>query len=233
MKKLTDMLCAMLRDMVKGWKPLEVFWLVFATAAIWILSLVIGDTAMGIVAALTGVWCVILTGKGKVANFLFGIVNVALYAIISWQAKYYGEVMLNLLYYLPCSVLGLFVWSRHTSGDSGDVAKEKLSVKASLITYPLVALGVVVYGFILRAMGGEMPFVDSTSTVLSVAAQILCLKRYAEQWILWIVVDAVSVALWAVPVIQTGESVAMLLMWIVYLINAILMYLKWRRDVKA
>lgn len=229
MKKLFS---GMLRDMVKGWKPLEVFWLVFATAAILILSLLTGDTPMGIIAALTGVWCVILTGKGKVANFLFGIVNVLLYAILSWQMKYYGEVMLNLLYYLPCSVLGLFVWSHHTSDQTGDVAKQKMSLRASLITYPLVAAAVVAYGFILRAMGGEMPFVDSLSTVLSVAAQILCLKRFAEQWILWIIVDAVTVVLWAVPVLQTGESVAMLLMWFVYLINAILMYLKWRKDVK-
>ena len=128
MKKL---FAGMLKDMVKGWKPAEVFWLAFATVAILVLSILIGDTPMGIIAALTGVWCVILTGKGKVANFLFGIVNVVLYAIISWQTKYYGEVMLNLLYYLPCSVLGLFVWSRHTSEATGDVAKQQLSFPGS------------------------------------------------------------------------------------------------------
>lgn len=223
----------MLRDMVKGWKPLEIVWLTAATAAILILSLVMRDTPMGIIAALTGTWCVILTGKGKVSNFLFGIVNVVLYAIISWQTKYYGEVMLNLLYYLPCSVLGLFVWSRHTSDSTGDVAKEQLSVKASLIIYPLTAAAVVAYGFILKALGGQMPFTDSISTVLSVVAQILCLKRLTEQWVMWIVVDAVSVVLWAVPVFTTGESVAMLLMWIVYLINAVIMYINWRRDTAA
>lgn len=230
---MKQMFSGILRDMLKGWKPMEVLWLGIATAAILILSVITGDTPMGIIAALTGVLCVILTGKGKVANFLFGIVNVLLYAVLSWQAKYYGEVMLNLLYYLPCSVLGLFVWNRHTSEGTGDVAKQKMSLKASLITYPLVAAAVIAYGFVLRAMGGEMPFVDSTSTVLSVAAQVLCLKRFAEQWILWIIVDAVTVVLWAVPVITGGESVAMLLMWIIYLINAILMYIKWRRDVKA
>ena len=88
------------------------------------------------------------------------------------------------------------------------------------------------YGFILKALGGTLPFVDSMSTVLSVVAQILCLKRLAEQWILWIVIDAVTVVMWAYNYMNGGESVATLLMWIVYLLNAILMYIKWRKDVK-
>ena len=84
-----------------GWKPLEVLWLLIATCTILGLSLYWKDTVVGIISALTGVWCVVLTGKGKVSNFLFGIVNVVLYAYISFHARYYGEVMLNLIYYLP------------------------------------------------------------------------------------------------------------------------------------
>ena len=230
MKK--NMMKDIFSDMMKGWKPLELFWLTFASVAVLVLSLVLRDTPMGIVAALTGIWCVILTGKGKTANFVFGIVNVILYAIIALQAKYYGEVMLNTLYYLPCSVLGLFVWSRHTADDTGDVVKETMSLKASLVTYPLTALAVFVYGFILQSLGGSLPYVDSASTVLSVVAQILCQKRYAEQWIMWIIVDAVTVVMWAVNLGTPDGSVAMLLMWIVYLVNAIIMYLNWRKDVK-
>ena len=82
---------------LSGWKPLEVAWLAIATAVILGVSIYWKDTATGIICSLTGVWCVVLTGKGKVSNFLFGIVNVILYAYISYQAKFYGEVMLNIL----------------------------------------------------------------------------------------------------------------------------------------
>ncbi len=217
---------------LSGWKPLEVVWLGVATAVILGLSIYWKDTAVGIVCSLTGVWCVVLTGKGKVSNFLFGIVNVILYAYISFGAKYYGEVMLNLLYYLPCSFIGLFIWGKNVDEDSGEVTKKSLSLKGALITYPLTALGVVGYGFILKAMGGTLPFVDSISTVLSVVAQILCLKRFAEQWILWIVIDAVTVVMWVYNYMNGGESIATLLMWVVYLINAVIMYIRWRKDVK-
>ncbi len=217
---------------LSGWKPIEVAWLGIATAVILGLSIYWKDTFVGIASALTGVWCVVLTGKGKVSNFLFGIVNVILYAYISFSARYYGEVMLNLLYYLPCSVIGLFIWGRHVDTESGEVVKTSLSVKGSLIVYSITAAGVVLYGFVLKAMGGMLPFVDSISTVLSVVAQILCLKRLAEQWIMWIIIDAVTVVMWAYNYVNSGESIATLMMWSVYLLNAVFMYVKWRKGVK-
>lgn len=216
-----------------GWTPIEVIWLGIATAAILGVSIYWKDNAVGITAALTGVWCVVLTGKGKVSNFIFGIVNVIFYAYISYQAKYYGEVMLNLLYYLPCSIIGLFVWGKNVDEESGEVTKKSLSLKGSLIVYPLTAVGVIAYGFVLKMMGGTLPFVDSMSTVLSVAAQILCLKRFAEQWILWIVIDVVTVGMWLYNYLNGGESIATMVMWVVYLLNAIFMYVKWRKDVKS
>lgn len=218
---------------LSGWKPLEVLWLGIATAVILALSIYWKDTTVGIISALTGAWCVVLTGKGKVSNFLFGIVNVVLYAYISFQAKFYGEVMLNLAYYLPCSVIGLFVWGKHVDAQSAEVEKESLSLKGALIVYPLTALGVIVYGFVLKALGGSLPFIDSMSTVLSVVAQILCLKRLAEQWIMWIIIDAVTVVMWTYDYMNGAEHIATLLMWMVYLLNAIFMYVKWRKEVKA
>jgi len=217
---------------LSGWKPLEVIWLGIATVVILALSIYWGDTVVGIISALTGVWCVVLTGKGKVSNFLFGIANVILYAYISFEAKYYGEVMLNILYYLPCSVIGLFIWGKHVDEESGEVVKNSLSIRGAMIVYPLTAAGVIAYGFILKALGGTLPFVDSISTVLSVVAQILCLRRLAEQWIMWIIIDTVTVVMWAYNYVNGGESIATLMMWAVYLINAIIMYIKWRKDVK-
>ena len=53
---------------------------------------------------------------------------------------------------------------------------------------------------------------------------------YAEQWILWIIVDIVTVIMWLVAVADGTGSVAVLLMWIVYLLNACIMYFKWKGE---
>lgn len=214
---------------LSGWKKWEVAWLLIATLVILGLSLYWHDSIPALFAALTGVWCVILTGKGKVSNFIFGFFNVLLYAYISWQAKFYGEVMLNLLYYLPCDIIGMIVWAKHVNKSDNEVIKERMGLKSSLITYPLTALGVFAYGLILQRMGGTLPFIDSCSTVLSIVAQILCIKRFAEQWILWIVVDGVTVAMWIYDFVNGGENISTFLMWAVYLLNAIIMYARWRK----
>lgn len=69
-----------LKHELSGWKAWEIIWLAAACTVITALSLHWGDDALGITMALTGVLCVILTGKGKMSCYLFGLVNTVLYA---------------------------------------------------------------------------------------------------------------------------------------------------------
>ena len=115
---------------------------------------------------------------------------------------------------------------------TGEVVKEKLSLKKSAIIYALTALAIVLYGFILKALGGNLPFIDSMSTVVSVVAQILSIRRLVEQWVLWIVVDVVTVIMWAVNFARGGEDIATLAMWSIYLINAFIMFARWYKEAK-
>ena len=222
-----------LKSELTGWKPFDVVWLAFATAVILGLSIYWKDTWMSLLAAITGVWCVILTGKGKRSSFIFGFINVVFYAIVAFQAKYYGEVMLNALYYLPMNFVGWFAWKKHMNDDTGEVVKERLNLKKSIAVYALTAAAIVIYGFILKALGGSLPYMDSMSTVVSVAAQILSVRRLMEQWGLWIVVDVVTVIMWAIHFAQGGETVATLAMWSVYLVNAIIMFVRWYKESKG
>lgn len=221
-----------LKSELTGWKKPDIAWLTIATTVILALSIYWRDNFIGIMSALTGVWCVVLTGKGKRSSFIFGTINVLFYAYIAFGAKYYGEVMLNLLYYFPMNFVGWFAWKKHMDEESGEVVKSSLPVKKSCILYGCTAIAILLYGFVLKALNGQLPFVDSMSTVVSVVAQILSVKRLAEQWILWIVVDIVTVIMWAVNFANGGESIATLLMWSIYLLNAIIMYVKWKREVK-
>jgi len=48
--------------------------------------------------------------------------------------------------------------------------------------------------------------------------------RYREQWMLWIIVNIVSVIMW----VNIGDPM-MILMWSAYLINAIYGFVKWSK----
>ncbi|WP_308604462.1 hypothetical protein [uncultured Fibrobacter sp.] len=54
-----------------GWKPWEEVWLGFALLAVVAISLIQGETLLGIISATTGTICVILTGKGKLSAYIW------------------------------------------------------------------------------------------------------------------------------------------------------------------
>lgn len=225
-----------IKDVIKkeliNWKKWEIIWLLVATAVILGVSVYWKDSMIAIFASLTGIWCVILTGKGKLSSFWFGTINTVLYAIIAWKAKYWGEVMLNLIYYVPMNFVGMYMWSKNMNTETEEVVKKRLSLKKSMVAYGLVILGTMGYGVILKVLNGTLPFVDSMSTVFSVFAQYLCVKRYMEQWVLWIIVDVVTVIMWMYAFVNGTGDMATVLMWSIYLINAIFMLIKWKKDTK-
>ena len=222
-----------LKEEISGWKPWEIIWLVIACTTILALSIYWKDTLTGIISATTGVACVVCTGKGKLSAYIFGLVNTLLYAVIAYKAQFYGEVMLNVLYYFPMQFYGIYGWSKHMSREIHEVSKREMKLKGKFIPGASVIVATIGYGYLLKIMGGALPYIDALSTVVSVVAMIVSIKMYAEQWILWIVVNVVSVIMWAIAFAQGSDSIATLLMWIVYLVNAVVMYRRWLKEAKS
>ena len=185
---------------------------------------------IGSLAAITGVLCVVLVAKGSIWNYLFGLVNVSLYAYISYKASLYGDAGLNALYYLPMQFIGWWQWRRRGAAMSeAEAGGNGVQVKARRFNWNqrmALALGctvaVVACGFILQHLGDPQPFKDSTTTVLSIVAQALMALAFMEQWVLWIITNIVSVVMWVICVAR-GEAHAgvMVIMWSFYLLNSI------------
>lgn len=210
-----------------SWTMFEKIWLLISTLLILGLSLYWQDNIIGITAGLTGIWCVVLVAKGRITNYYVGIVNVIAYAWVAYTWQYYGEVMLNMLYFLPMQFVGLWLWKSKMTNKEVIVkimtAKQRLGwIAASIIL-------IFGYGLFLKYLGGNLPFIDSTSTVLSVIAMVLMAFRYMEQWVLWIVVNIASIGLWVWALANGGTDMAVLLMWTAYLVNAIYGLYNWNK----
>lgn len=186
--------------------------------------------AVGSLASVSGVLCVVLVAKGSIWNYLFGLVNVSLYALISYKAALYGDAALNALYYVPMQFIGFWQWRRRgaamsetEAGDKGvQVRARRFSWAQRVILAVGCAAAVVAGGFILKHFGDPQPFKDSTTTVLSIVAQALMALAFMEQWALWIITNIVSVVMWSICVAR-GEAHAgvMVIMWVFYLMNSI------------
>ncbi len=222
-----------IKQELKGWKMPEVVWLVSACAIITALSVYWKDSLMGIISSTTGVACVVCTGKGKLSAYVFGLINSVLYAIIAYKAALYGETMLNAIYYVPMQFVGFYTWAKNMNADTGEVTKRHMKNSGRVVMCAAVLLGTVFYGLLLKAMGDVMPFVDAFTTVSSIIAMVVSVRMFAEQWWIWIVVDVFTVYMWGCNFAAGAENMATLLMWIVYLGNAIVMCIKWEKEVKG
>ncbi len=199
-----------------------------------IYSVLVGELdVIGSAASIAGVLCVVLVAKGSIWNYLFGVINVSLYAYISYKAAIYGDAGLNALYYLPMQFIGWWQWRKRGAATSKAEAEANegmdTRIKARRLTTAQrigLAAGCIVLiaavALILDKVGDPQPLKDSTTTVLSIIAQAMMALAIMEQWVLWIIVDAVSVIMWIIVTLRGDQHAGlMVIMWIFYLANAI------------
>lgn len=212
----------------EDWNLFEICWLIISTLLILSLSIYWKSSFIGVVAAITGIWSVILVAKGKISNYYFGFVNIVTYSYVAFGSKYYGEVMLNMLYFLPMQFFGLYLWKKNREKNlKSDVKAKLLSNKSRVMWLLVIIIATICYGYFLLKIGANKPYLDGLSVILSIIAMILMAYRYVEQWILWIVVDILTIALWIFAILNGGNDIAILVMWVAYLVNAIYGFVNW------
>lgn len=174
-------------------------------------------------AACCGICSVVLCAKGKKSGFVFGLLNAVGYSLIAYSTRYYGEVLLNVLFYIPINIISYVSWKKNQFEDKNEVIPKKLTLSQSIAGIAVVTAMTVALHVFLNAIGGAMTVLDGTTTILSIASSLLMWRRYAEQWLGWIVVDGVTVCMWAI-----AGDVVMTVMWLAYLVNAFYGYILWR-----
>lgn len=188
-----------------------------AMAGDWMFALI------DFIAAIAGIFSVVLCAKGKKSGFMFGLINVVGYSIIAFNSQYYGEVMLNTLFYVPMNIISYINWNKHQLEDTKEVIRRSLNWKQIGVGVIGIAIVTFLYHLLLTSLGGAMTLLDGTTTVLSIVATLLMASRYAEQWLCWIIVDAITVIMWTI-----AADPIMIAMWSAYLINAFYGYYKWK-----
>ncbi len=215
-----------------GWKPYEVIYLAVCTLSILIPSIIHGDSAIAVISATCGAISVVLTGKGKLGTYIFGGIQCALYSYISYKATYYGETLLNVFYLLPLEFVGFNAWKKNMNNENAEVIKRQMNWPQRLLYLAVTAAGTLLLGLALRHVGDAMPMTDAFTTVGTMIAFVLTVRRYSENWWIWIAINAATVVMWLKNVLSGSDSasIATLLMWSVYLVNSVIMMLRWQRE---
>ena len=154
-------------------------------------------SSLELAAVAFGIANIVLLVRRSIWNYPFGMAMVALYALIFFRAKLYGEAGLQVFFFVV-NAYGWALWHR-AKGEDAPVAVRWLSWPARaawLLGTAAVALNL---GWVMhRFTDAALPFADASVTGMSIAAQFLLSYRRIENWVLWIVIDCVSVGLYVI-----------------------------------
>lgn len=179
------------------------------------------------VAAGLGVINVGLLVRRSIWNYPFGLAMVALYFFVFYEAKLYSDMLLQVFFFVV-QLYGWWNWVQ-AKRETGDVPVGLLSPAVRLSWLAGIVAASLAWGFAMhRFTDAAYPFIDAFVAGASIAAQILLARRKLENWVLWILVDAVAIGLYWSRGLQWTSGLYVLL-----LLLSVAGFIDWRRKLAA
>lgn len=188
--------------------------------------IIVPDSPLNIIAGLAGVVSVVMCAKGRTMFYFVGFIQTVTYLVLSWQNKFYGEVLENLFYFVTM-IWGIFVWKKNeVKNEDGteDVLAKVFTLKQWIISIVGTVVATIGMGYWLTSIGSAQAYTDAATNVMAIFAQLLMVWRYREQWIWWLVIDVFCIKLWWVV-----GNLSMVVMYIFWTVNTIYGWLNWSK----
>ena len=182
----------------------------------------IGTTPIEIIAVMCGFINVFLIIKRSIWNYPFGLLMVVFYCKIFFDYQLYSDSLLQIFFFFM-QIYGVYNWQQ-SNKNSGEIIVERLTAKSIyMITGITVTLWLVLSFSLDTFTDASFAYWDGAIAALSVTAQILLVKRYFENWYLWITVDLLAIGLFAVKGLHPTAA-----LYFVFLILAVIGLFTWK-----
>lgn len=189
------------------------------------------DSYIEILGTIVGIIYLWFEYKANIYLWLVSIIMPAIYLYVFYIAGLYADFAIN-IYYLLIAIYGWLAWrygfklfSIKKEKSGGEMLKisslpKKLWLRLLAI---YIILQISITWILVTYTNSDVPWLDSFTTSVSIIAMWLLARKYLEQWLIWIVVDIVSVGLYLYKELYYTSA-----LYLFYAIIAIFGYLKWK-----
>ena len=195
----------------------------------WFQSVLAAAQSMSlleVIAVIFAMAYLLLAVRENILCWLFAFLSTAIYTFLFWDVSLLMESALN-VYYMAMAIYGWYQWTHGGASEGGE--SHALEVRSmSGQQHVLVIIGIAILCLVSGKLLSEhssaaWPYVDSFTTWASVITTYLVTRKYLQNWLYWIVIDAVSIPLY----IDRGLNLTALL-FVAYVVIAVVGYFKWR-----
>lgn len=163
--------------------------------------------------------------KASIYLWVASIIMPAVDMFLYYEAGLYADFGMA-IYYCLAAVYGYVMWKFPRKN------KEGLQVESPVTRFPkrhilpvavcLAAVWLFIYWILTAFTNSSVPVTDSFTTAFSIIALWALARKYAEQWLMWLVVDAVCTLLYIYKGIPFKAAI-----YAFYTIVAVFGYRKW------
>ncbi|MGC6434012.1 MAG: nicotinamide riboside transporter PnuC [Crocinitomicaceae bacterium] len=174
-------------------------------------------------AVILGVSYVISITYKKMIAWLFALISSSIYVYLCFSAQLYLESFLQIFYVLT-AIYGWLKWRKDTAN------KQIISwgFKLNLINISLSSILTLSIGYIFSKYTNQAnPYMDAFTTIFSLIATFMVARKVLENWIYWIIIDAVSIILYS-----SREFYLTSLLFTIYTLLALFGFIKWYKNYK-
>ena len=205
-------------------------------AALWVTSLVVialsffiagSDDYLTVIASLVGATALIFVGKGDAIGQFLTMVFAVLYAIISFECRYYGEMITYVGMTFPSAAVAMVNWLRHPYSER-EVKVSRLEKKTWFLLLISAVFVTVILGFILEYFGTANMLFSTISVTTSYMASMLTILRSPFYAVAYALNDVVLIILWILATIQNINYLPMIICFFVFLINDSYGFVNWK-----
>ena len=152
------------------------------------------------------------------------ILSSLLYFGLFWDNRLYGDAALQ-IFFAVVAAWGWWQWLRGKLPDGAALTVRALGARKSWIALALLALAwPATAAFLLRFTDTDVPWWDAFPTAASLLGQVLLGRKYLENWPVWLVVNVVSVGLFAYKALWLTA-----LLYVLFAALSIVGWLRWRQ----
>ncbi len=155
-------------------------------------------------ATLSGGVAVWLSAKENIWSWIIGLINVTLAFFMFFQIQLYPDMLLQIFFFIT-NIVGFLQWKYpklENANSKNELKISKLSVRQfSLMTAAGIACTLALGTFSSKlhylapqifSLPSAFPYLDSFTTIMSVVATFMLIKKKVEAWWIWLVVDIIA-----------------------------------------
>ena len=183
-----------------------------------------------LIASLVGVSALIFLAKGNVIGQFLIIAFSILYGIVSWEFRYYGELVTYVFMSLPSAVVACVTWLKNPSQKGkSEVAVAPLTKKKLLLLSVLTLFVTISFYFILAYFNTTNLILSTVSVATSFLAASLTILRSPYYALAYAANDVVLIGLWIYASIAMIAYLPMVFCFLTFLVNDLYGFFSWRK----